>query len=140
MIVFKFASDSRRLLCVLLDKNKRVRSHAQIVSSRQLAKSIGFRALVAGLPCLRQKSFKISQSLLGFGHECENLAPAFQTISRLNPFFYVISGFRFGFLGQSDIGSTNLAVLHSAIGLGLLNVALAGVTYAVLRSGWRIKS
>ena len=78
--------------------------------------------------------------LSGTFYVIDNLAPAFQTISRLNPFFYVISGFRFGFLGQSDIGSTNLAVLHSAIGLGLLNVALAGVTYAVLRSGWRIKS
>ena len=32
----------------------------------------------------------------------DNLAPLFQTISRMNPFFYVISGFRFGFLGQRD--------------------------------------
>jgi ABC-2 type transport system permease protein len=78
--------------------------------------------------------------LSGTFYVIDNLAPAFQTISRLNPFFYVISGFRFGFLGQSDIGSTNLAVLHSAIGLGVLNAVLAWVTYAVLRSGWRIKS
>ncbi|MDE8653044.1 ABC transporter permease [Novosphingobium album (ex Liu et al. 2023)] len=78
--------------------------------------------------------------LSGTFYVIDNLAPAFQTISRLNPFFYVISGFRFGFLGQSDIGDTNMAVLHSAIGLGLLNVALAGVTYAVLRSGWKLKS
>lgn len=78
--------------------------------------------------------------LSGTFYVIDNLAPLFQAISRLNPFFYVISGFRFGFLGQSDIGSTNLAVLHSALGLGLLNAALAWVTYAVLRSGWRIKS
>jgi ABC-2 type transport system permease protein len=78
--------------------------------------------------------------LSGTFYVIDNLAPAFQTISRLNPFFYLISGFRFGFLGQSDIGSTNLAVLHSAIGVGLMNAVLAGVTYAVLRSGWRIKS
>jgi len=51
----------------------------------------------------------------------------------------VISGFRFGFLGRSDIGDTNLAVLHSAIGLGILNAVLALVTYAVLRSGWKLK-
>jgi ABC-2 type transport system permease protein len=31
-------------------------------------------------------------------------------------------------------------VLHGAIGLGVLNVALAGVTYALLRSGWKLKS
>lgn len=78
--------------------------------------------------------------LSGTFYVIDNLAPVFQTISRLNPFFYMISGFRFGFLGQSDIGSTNSAVLHSAIGVGVMNAALAGVTYAVLRSGWRIKS
>jgi ABC-2 type transport system permease protein len=61
-------------------------------------------------------------------------------VSRLNPFFYVISGFRFGFLGASDIGSTNMAVLHSAIGLGVVNAVLGTVTYLVLRSGWKLKS
>lgn len=78
--------------------------------------------------------------LSGTFYVIDNLSPAFQTISRANPFFYVISGFRFGFLGQSDIGDTNLAVLHSAIGLGLLNAVLAVITYAVLRSGWKLKS
>ena len=63
--------------------------------------------------------------LSGTFYVIDNLAPAFQAVSRLNPFFYVISGFRFGFLGQSDIGSTNLAVLHSAIGLGVMNAVLA---------------
>jgi ABC-2 type transport system permease protein len=78
--------------------------------------------------------------LSGTFYVIDNLAPAFQVVSRLNPFFYVISGFRFGFLGQSDIGSTNMAVLHGALGLGLLNLVLAAVTYAVLRSGWKLKS
>jgi ABC-2 type transport system permease protein len=78
--------------------------------------------------------------LSGTFYVIDNLAPAFQTISRMNPFFYVISGFRFGFLGQSDIGSTNLAVLHGAIGLGVLNAVLAWVLYALLKSGWKLKS
>lgn len=77
--------------------------------------------------------------LSGTFYVIDNLAPAFQAVSRVNPFFYVISGFRFGFLGQSDIGSTNMAVLHSALGLGLLNLLLGGVTYLVLRSGWKLK-
>ena len=34
--------------------------------------------------------------------------------------FYFFNAFRFGFLGQSDIGSTNTTVLHGAIGLGVL--------------------
>lgn len=78
--------------------------------------------------------------LSGTFYVISNLAPAFQTISRLNPFFYIISGFRFGFLGQSDIGSTSLAVMHGAIGIGVLNLALGALTYAVLRSGWKLKS
>lgn len=77
--------------------------------------------------------------LSGTFYVIDNLAPAFQTISRANPFFYVISGFRFGFLGQSDIGSTNMAVMHGAIGLGVLNLALCAITYAVLRTGWKLK-
>ncbi|MEW9853766.1 ABC transporter permease [Novosphingobium sp. M1R2S20] len=78
--------------------------------------------------------------LSGTFYVIDNLSPIFQTISRFNPFFYVISGFRFGFLGASDIGDTNMAVLHSAIGLGVLNVVLSIVTYRVLRSGWKLKS
>lgn len=78
--------------------------------------------------------------LSGTFYVIDNLAPAFQAVSRLNPFFYVISGFRFGFLGQSDIGSTNAAVLHGALGLGLLNLALGAGLYLLLRSGWRLKS
>ena len=78
--------------------------------------------------------------LSGTFYVIDNLAPAFQAVSRVNPFFYIISGFRFGFLGQSDIGSTNEAVLHSAIGMGVVNLALGVVTYLVLRSGWKLKS
>jgi ABC-2 type transport system permease protein len=78
--------------------------------------------------------------LSGTFYVISNLSPAFQLASRMNPFFYVISGFRYGFLGQSDIGHTNLAVLHGAIGLGVMNAALGVVTYLVLRSGWKLKS
>ncbi len=78
--------------------------------------------------------------LSGTFYVISNLSPVFQAISRANPIFYVISGFRYGFLGQSDIGSTNVAVLHGALGLGVLNVVLALVVYALLRSGWKLKS
>lgn len=78
--------------------------------------------------------------LSGTFYVIDNLAPTFQAVSRMNPIFYVISGFRFGFLGRSDIGSTNMAVLHGAIGLGVLNIAFAAVLYAVLRSGWKLKN
>jgi len=32
-----------------------------------------------------------------------------------------------------------MAVLHSALGIGLLNVVLALIVYFVLRSGWKLK-
>jgi ABC-2 type transport system permease protein len=78
--------------------------------------------------------------LSGTFYVIDNLAPLFQTISRLNPFFYIISGFRFGFLGRSDIGDTNTAVLHAALGLGVLNLALIALSYGLLKSGWRLKN
>ncbi|MXO95023.1 ABC transporter permease [Erythrobacter aquimaris] len=78
--------------------------------------------------------------LSGTFYLIDNLAPVFQTISRLNPFFYVISGFRFGFLGKSDIGDTNEAVVNGAIGLGIFNLLLAFAVYRVLKSGWKIRN
>ncbi len=77
--------------------------------------------------------------LSGTFYVIDNLAPAFRAVSRANPFFYVISGFRFGFLGQSDIGDTNAAVIAGAVALGLINLVLGVVTYALLRSGWKLK-
>ena len=77
--------------------------------------------------------------LSGTFYVIDNLSPLFQTISRFNPFFYVISGFRFGFLGQSDIGDTNVAVMGAAGGLAILNLVFAIICYKVLRSGWKLK-
>src|SRR6187399_1480162 len=78
--------------------------------------------------------------LSGTFYVIHNLAPAAQAISRANPFFYMISGFRFGFIGESDIGNTNGAVIGAALGVGVLNLVLGWVTYRLLRSGWKIKS
>ncbi|WP_338445183.1 ABC transporter permease [Pelagerythrobacter marensis] len=78
--------------------------------------------------------------LSGTFYVIDNLAPVFQTISRANPFFYVISGFRYGFLGESDIGNSDAALVQSALGLGLLNLVLAYACYRVLRTGWKLKA
>jgi ABC-2 type transport system permease protein len=77
--------------------------------------------------------------LSGTFYVIDNLAPAFQAVSRANPFFYVISGFRYGFLGESDIGDGS-AVVTAAVGIGLFNIAIALAVYAVLRRGWKLKS
>ena len=78
--------------------------------------------------------------LSGTFYVISNLTPPFQAISRMNPFFYMISGFRFGFIGESDIGNTNEAVIGAAIGAGVLNLVLGFVAYRLLKSGWKIKS
>ena len=73
--------------------------------------------------------------LSGTFYSVEKLAPAFRAVSHANPFFYIISGFRFGFLGVSDspvwIGSA--VVLAIDVVLGLL-------CYWLLKRGWKLKS
>ncbi len=73
--------------------------------------------------------------LSGTFYVIDKLAPAFQTVSQFNPFFYVISGFRYGFLGEadSDISTGMIVVL-------CVNIVLAAIGYLLLRSGWKIKS
>ena len=73
--------------------------------------------------------------LSGTFYSVEQLAPAFRAISHANPFFYIISGFRHGFLGASDS-----PIYVGAIGLLVLNMALFASCYALIRSGWKIKN
>ncbi|GAA4035673.1 ABC transporter permease [Erythrobacter jejuensis] len=77
--------------------------------------------------------------LSGTFYVIDNLAEVFQLVSRANPFFYVISGFRYGFLGESDIGVGAAPVVTAAIGLGVFNLLFAILVYRVLKSGWKIK-
>jgi ABC-2 type transport system permease protein len=73
--------------------------------------------------------------LSGTFYSVEQLSPAFQAVSHANPFFYVISGFRYGFLGANDS-----PIMIGAIVLLVLNVALWAACYALLKSGWKIKN
>ncbi|QDP20132.1 ABC transporter permease [Sphingomonas xanthus] len=73
--------------------------------------------------------------LSGTFYAVDQLSPAFQAISHANPFFYVISGFRHGFLGEADS-----PLLVGGIGLAVLNLVLFGACYALLKSGWKIKN
>ncbi len=73
--------------------------------------------------------------LSGTVYSVEQLSPTFQAISHANPFFYVISGFRYGFLGISDS-----PLLVGAVGLLIVNLLLAAACYLLIRSGWKIKN
>jgi len=73
--------------------------------------------------------------LSGTFYSVEQLSPAFRAVSHANPFFYVISGFRHGFLGVTDS-----PLLLGALLLGAINLALFAICYGLLRSGWKIKN
>jgi len=73
--------------------------------------------------------------LSGTFYSVQQLAPAFREVSHANPFFYVISGFRAGFLGISDS-----PLWIGAVGLLILNVILWAVCYRLLKIGWKIKN
>ncbi|WP_309601768.1 ABC transporter permease [Sphingomonas sp.] len=73
--------------------------------------------------------------LSGTFYAVDQLSPAFRAVSHANPFFYVISGFRYGFLGVTDS-----PVLFGAILLLAINAVLFVICYALLRSGWKIKN
>lgn len=73
--------------------------------------------------------------LSGTFYVIDNLAPVFRAISQTNPFFYVISGFRYGFIGQSDA-----SLMVGIILLICVNLALGLSCYTMLRLGWKIKS
>jgi ABC-2 type transport system permease protein len=73
--------------------------------------------------------------LSGTFYSVHQLAPTFQAISHANPFFYIISGFRYGFLETADS-----PILIGALGLLVLNIALWAACYALLKRGWKIKN
>jgi ABC-2 type transport system permease protein len=73
--------------------------------------------------------------LSGTFYSVDRLPEPFATLSHFNPFFYLIDGFRYGFIGHADgnlaVGMAVTAVL--VLGLGIWCLSL-------FRSGWRLKS
>ena len=73
--------------------------------------------------------------LSGTFYTIDNLPQFLQVISKCNPFFYMIDGFRYGFLEQSDgsifIGATYLTILA---------IVLWFVSYLLYKRGYKIKS
>ena len=72
--------------------------------------------------------------LSGTFYAVDQLSPLFRAISHANPFFYIISGFRYGFLGITDS-----PIVFGALLLHAINVALGALTHAALRSRWKPK-
>jgi ABC-2 type transport system permease protein len=73
--------------------------------------------------------------LSGVFYSIHSLPMFWQNVSHLNPFFYMIDGFRFGFFGASDVSPwLSLAV----VGVSLAVVSALAVN--LLRIGYKIRS
>lgn len=72
---------------------------------------LGTLGLIAGLWADKFDQLAAFQNFLimpmtflsGVFYSISSLPPVWQTISHLNPFFYMIDGFRYGFFGRSDV-------------------------------------
>jgi len=73
--------------------------------------------------------------LSGTFYEITRLPEPFQSASHFNPFFYLIDGFRYGFIGHSE-GNVWIGV---GMTLGLTAV-LALVSLRLFTTGWRLKT
>ena len=72
--------------------------------------------------------------LSGTFYSIDRLPELGQTIAMLNPFFYMIDGFRYGFIGQSDA-----SILTGMIVVGLMDVFLWIVCWRMFESGYKLK-
>ena len=73
--------------------------------------------------------------LSGVFYSVDRLPDIFQSISKINPFFYIIDITRFGFLGISD-GSIFFGIIY----LTILSFIMWFICYLLYKKGYKIKS
>lgn len=72
--------------------------------------------------------------LSGVFYSIHSLPPFWQTVSHLNPFFYMIDGFRYGFFGVSDVSPwLSLAIVGASL------LVISGIAVNLLRIGYKIR-
>jgi ABC-2 type transport system permease protein len=72
--------------------------------------------------------------LSGVFYSIHSLPGFWQQVSHLNPFFYMIDGFRYGFFGVSDVSPwISLAVVGSALAV------VSAIAVHLLRIGYKIR-
>jgi ABC-2 type transport system permease protein len=72
--------------------------------------------------------------LSGVFYSIHSLPPFWQKVSHLNPFFYMIDGFRYGFFGVSDVSPW---ISFGIVGTALVIVSAIAVN--LLRIGYKIR-
>lgn len=72
--------------------------------------------------------------LSGVFYSIHSLPPVWQTISKFNPFFYMIDGFRYGFFGKGDISPwISLIVVSTFLAV------LVALSLKMLKSGYKLR-
>ena len=72
--------------------------------------------------------------LSGVFYSVHSLPPVWKTVSHLNPFFYIIDGFRHGFFGTSDVSPwLSLGVVGTSL------VVVCGLCLHLLKIGYKIR-
>jgi ABC-2 type transport system permease protein len=103
---------------------------------------LGTMGLIAGIWAEKFDQLAAFQNFLimpatflsGVFYSIHSLPPFWQKVSHLNPFFYMIDGFRHGFFGQSDVDPwLSLAIV------GAFLIALALFSIRLLKSGYRLR-
>ncbi len=73
--------------------------------------------------------------LSGTFYSIERLSDGWQVFSGMNPFFYLIDGFRYGFIDRAD-SDLAVGVAYTA----LINIVLVVTVYQVFKKGYRLKA
>ena len=73
--------------------------------------------------------------LSGTFYSIDRLPEILQIVSKANPFFYMIDGFRYSFIGQAD-GSITVGLVY----LTILSLVSWFLTYLLYKNGYKIKS
>jgi ABC-2 type transport system permease protein len=106
------------------------------------AAMLGALGLIAGLWAEKFDQMAAFQNFIimpmtflsGVFYSIHSLPDFWQRVSHLNPFFYMIDGFRYGFFGQSDVSPW--------LSLGIVGVSLliiSAVAVNLLRIGFKIR-
>ena len=103
---------------------------------------LGALGLIAGLWAEKFDQMAVFQNFIivpmtflsGVFYSIHSLPEFWQKVSHLNPFFYMIDGFRYGFFGVSDTSPwLSLALVASALAV------VSAVALHLLRTGYKIR-
>ena len=103
---------------------------------------LGTMGIIAGIWADRYDQLAAFQNFLimpltflsGVFYSLNSLPEFWQTVSRFNPFFYMIDGFRYGFFGQSDVP------IFDSFGFSLIAfIGLSLLAWQLLRSGYKLR-